>query len=51
MLSSAKNLFNLFVAIDVRGLASVTMREKSYGGNFGTRFGGAMPNGEASYDA
>jgi hypothetical protein len=28
LLSSAKELYNLFVAIDVRGLASVTMREK-----------------------
>src|SRR5712691_6038355 len=43
LLSSAKELFNLFVAIDVRRLASITMREKSCRGNLGTRFDGAMP--------
>src|SRR6266550_76584 len=47
LLSSAKEFFNLFVAIDVRGLASVPMRENPCGGNLGARFAGAMPNGEA----
>jgi len=51
LLSSAKELFNLFVAIDVRRLASVTMREKPDGRNLGARFGGAMPDGEPSYYA
>jgi hypothetical protein len=47
LLSSAKEFFNLFVAIDVRGLASVTMREKPYGGNLSAPVDGTMPNGEA----
>ena len=51
LLRCEKELFNLCVAVHVRGLASVTMWEKSCGKNFGARFGGAMPDGEASYDA
>ena len=48
LLSSAKEPFNLFVAVDVRGLAAVTIREKSCGGNLGPRFDGAMSNGETA---
>jgi len=47
LLSSTKELGNLFVAIDVRGLAAVTVREKSEGGNLGARVDGAIPKGEA----
>jgi hypothetical protein len=50
LLSSAKELFNFFVAIDVRGLASVTMREKPYGRNLGARVDAALPKGEAPDD-
>ena len=51
LLTSAKDLINLLIAVDVRGIASVAMGEKSAGRNLGVRFGGAMPDGEASYDA
>ena len=47
LLSLAKELLNLFVAIDVRGLAAVAMREKPYGWNLGARVDGALPKGEA----
>jgi hypothetical protein len=40
--------FDLLVAIDMRGLAPVTMREKAGGRNFGARFGSAVPDSEAS---
>ena len=43
----AKERLNLFVAIDVRGLAAVAMREKSYGWNLGAQVDGALPKGEA----
>src|SRR6516162_8731719 len=48
---AAKELFNLFVAIDVRGLAVITIREKPCGGNFAARFYRAVPNSEASNGA
>jgi hypothetical protein len=48
LLTFAKDDFDLFIAINVRGLTSVAMREKSSRRNFGARFGGAMPDGEAS---
>jgi hypothetical protein len=47
LLSLAKEILNLFVAIDVRGLAAVAMREKPYGWNLGTRVDGALLKGEA----
>ena len=47
LLSSTKELCNLFVAIDVRGLARVTMGEKPEGENLGARVDGAIPKGEA----
>jgi hypothetical protein len=47
LLSLAKEFLNLFVTIDVRGLAAVAMREKPYGGNLGARVDGALPKGEA----
>ena len=47
LLGSAKEPFDLLVAIDVRRLASVTMREKAWRWNLGARFGGTVPNGEA----
>ncbi len=48
LLCSAKELFNLFVAVDVRGFALVTMREETCGRNLRVRFGGTEPNGEAA---
>src|SRR5437588_147425 len=50
LLRMAKKLFNVFVAINVRRLAPVRIREKSYRGNLGARIDGAMPNGEAPDD-
>jgi hypothetical protein len=47
LLRAAKKPFNLFVAVDVRWLAAVTMREKSYRGNLGAWVDGAMPDGKA----
>jgi hypothetical protein len=47
LLGPAKQSLDFLVAIDVRRLASVSMREKSCRGNLGARFGGAVPDGEA----
>src|SRR5215469_3321780 len=47
LLAIAEQSLDLLVAIDVRRLASATMREKSCRRNFGARFGGAVPDGEA----
>jgi hypothetical protein len=48
LLGSAEEPFDLLVAIDVRRLASVAMREKADGWNLGTRLAGTVPEGEAS---
>jgi hypothetical protein len=50
LLSSTKKLLNLFVAVDIRGLSPVTMREKSCRRNLGARFDSAIPDSEASDD-
>jgi hypothetical protein len=44
----AKEPFDLLVAIDMRQLAPVAMREQSGGWNLGARFERAQPEGEAS---
>lgn len=47
LLGSAKESFDLLVAVDVRRLTSVMIGEKACRGNLGARFGGAIPDGEA----
>jgi len=48
LLGSAEEPFDLLVAIDVRRLASVAMREKADGWNLSARLAGTVPEGEAS---
>jgi hypothetical protein len=47
LLGSAEEPFDLLVAIDVRRLASVAMREKADRWNLRTRLAGTVPEGEA----
>src|SRR5437879_12442421 len=46
LLTSAKDVFNLFIAVDVKRRASVAMREKSCGANVRDGLGGATAAGE-----
>jgi hypothetical protein len=47
LLGSAEEPCDLLIAIDVRRLASVAMREKADGWNLRTRLAGTVPEGEA----
>jgi len=51
LLGPAKEPFDLLVAIDMRQLAAVAMREEAGGWNLGARFERAKPDGEASNHA
>src|SRR5438105_13245287 len=51
LLCLAKDLLDLSIGIDVRSLASITMRENAYRWNLSLRVRGAEPDGEASHHA